>query len=178
MKKLLLATSLLLVTACTSEEEPATQAEETEEHAEQQEEQKGNQELNFTISDEGILERDEFIETYNSYKETENIEDIQEPREESIAIWQKLYEGDADIEIKYSEDGNVIGYNVSVDPELENSLGYASIVAESIGLNIDTFLSHVEKSVDGEEADYEENGYDVTFTNMLELGMFTINFDK
>lgn len=178
MKKILLAIGIiLLLAACGSDEEEDVAAIETEQPAEEQEDY--NDELgDFAMTDEAIQERDKFIETYNSYEETENIKDIQEPRKESQAVWQLLYDGDATIEIKYDEEGNVYGYHVAFNPEAENGLLYASIVAESLGLELDTFLDKVDKSVNGEEADYSENDYDITFTNMLELEFFAVNFHK
>lgn len=172
---------ILLLTACGGEEEPTsnepTQTSQSEET--QQEENTNDKQVNdFTITDEAKQERDEFIEAFNSYEEVESIDNVQEPREESKAAWQLLYDDEANIEIKYNEDGEVIGYHTSFDPDSEDGLLYASIAAESLGLDLDTFLDHVDQSVSGEDADYNENNYDITFTNMMDLGMFTINFDK
>lgn len=139
----------------------------------------------------------EFTETYNENAyEFVSVELLKEDkfgeiREEKYGNWQKLYSAEDryTIEAKLDEDKKIKGYhiNISGNEPYERLTGEgfeaSQVIAETIGLDRDKFLTEYEKALNsgGEDISYSDAGYKVNLfeiTHVEDHGGIIINYDK
>ncbi|WP_062323892.1 hypothetical protein [Halolactibacillus sp. JCM 19043] len=148
---------------------------------------------NFSITDNALKERDEFIESYNEIiSNSENsdnyieISNIQDPKlnEEGRYI-QTLLNGDSNsISIIYSNDGELIGYLTNEISESDLPINASFVTVSALDLDIDAYGEAYTKAVSTDEIlnseSYQDNGYEVflTYSEFDDKTMIAMTINK
>lgn len=143
----------------------------------------------FNISEESAEERDVFIKLLNRYIENSdydidkiNKDNLEEPRIENDLYWQRVQEGNLDVEFKYNLKGEIKGYHLSYNGNEDEVFIYISLMAKALGLDITKLVDNVVIAMNSEDVvktnEYTEEGYEISIIDSRELGYFIVNFDK
>ncbi|WP_062323909.1 hypothetical protein [Halolactibacillus sp. JCM 19043] len=143
----------------------------------------------FNISEESAEERDVFIKLLNRYIENSdydidkiNKDNLEEPRIENDLYWQRVQEGNLDLEFKYNLEGEIKGYHLSYNGNEDEVFIYISLMAKALGLDITKLVDNVVIVMNSADVvktnEYTEEGYEISIIDSRELGYFIVNFDK
>ncbi|SFL39113.1 hypothetical protein SAMN04487943_101313 [Gracilibacillus orientalis] len=189
MKKLLFVLiSVLFLTACGFEVEE-NEEEGTEEIESKTEEVEGEPLEGFDITEEAIRERDEFIAAFNDYADSTEFgvpeishSDIQEIRNEEDSYKQLIHDEEEEINVKYNENGELIGYEIAFHNDSEDSVVYASLIPKALDLDMFNLTERISETFETDEEvysdKYTENEYEVSLVYATSLGYYIINFNK